>query len=417
MKNLICYLSIICMLIPACTNKPSSCIPQEAEGSDSVVSKSMEFIEEKEPVSPRKANVSVRRNELAHDYGWIAYIDGTYNPNDSCYKDFKLYIEDFHTQEQRIIMECRNGKAYLPIKGDRSYKTFEQVKKVLLLSSNRMFILEDEIWKHAAIIDIESLSVIKEFSSFDMFTGYKWDGLEFKIFDDVTLDNRRIFTRRYNTEGEMVYEEETIIKYDNPNPVIPKETNKLSNKIKEYTSNLPIDAKKIADGYDWIVYRQEMPDVAGEDDWCDAVKLYIENKNSHKLYFLLQSSCGNQKGTELAVLNQETNKYEYQSEFFVGYWGAVEVLSPTKLLLGMSDERNLYDYVIDLETFSAIFIDYGIEVVQENGRTYLIHSSCDQQLGTYRFWTSRYDIYGNLLHKEVTTILYPHDYQIEGDCW
>jgi len=420
MKNLICYISIICMLMPACKKKTSYHIPQYAEeGSDSVAC-GQETNENTESASPQKQSYFVQKKELANDYGWIVYIDGKFNPNDSCYSDFKLYIEDQQTQEERIFMESIDGQeAKLPIRDtERSYRTVETIKEVHLLSSKRMFILEEGLWhKEALIVDIESLSIIKEIPSFDEFTGFTWDGLEFKTIDAGTMEHTRIFTRRYNHEGELVYEDETIIKYDNPNPVIPKETNTLSNKIKEYTSNLPINAEKIAEGYDWIVYKQEMPD---DDEWCDAVKLYIENKNSHKLYLLLETSCGSQESTGIDVLNEETNKYEYQSDFFYGYWEEVEVLSPSRIFIGISDARHINCSIIDLETFSAIYIGafrWGLSVTHENGQTYLDHSSCNQRLGKYQFWSSRYDIYGNLLHEEVKTILYPPDYQIEGDCW
>lgn len=391
------------MLMPACKKKTSYHIPQYAEeGSDSVAC-GQETNENTESASPQKQSYFVQKKELANDYGWIVYIDGKFNPNDSCYSDFKLYIEDQQTHEQRIIKESQD--------------IFHEIEEVHLLSSKRIFILENILGELAYIVDIESLSIIKEISSFDEFTGFTRDGLEFKTIDAGTMEHTRIFTRRYNHEGELVYEDETIIKYDNPNPVIPKETNTLSNKIKEYTSNLPINAEKIAEGYDWIVYKQEMPD---DDEWCDAVKLYIENKNSHKLYLLLETSCGSQESTGIDVLNEETNKYEYQSDFFYGYWEEVEVLSPSRIFIGISDARHINCSIIDLETFSAIYIGafrWGVSVTHENGQTYLDHSSCNQRLGKYQFWSSRYDIYGNLLHEEVTTILYPPDYQIEGDCW
>lgn len=414
MKKHIYYLFCICLLIPACNKKPTYQIPKYTEETDSVVSNPSIIIDEDKKTAPQeKSNVFLKKKELANDYGWIVYIDGTFNPYDSCFSDFKLYIENQKTQEQRIIAESQEGKsAKLPVKGeDRSYRTIEKIKEVHLLSSKRMLLLEEN---GALIVDIESLSFIKviHIPFFCEFTGIvdeEWNGLErtlvmeFKAVDDVTFDTPRIFTRRYNSEGEMIYEDETIIKYDNPNPVIPKETGTLCNKIREHTSNLPINAEEIADGYGWIVYKQETSNI--DDAYCDTVKLYIENIKSHKLYYLLKLSCGNQ-----------SDLFSDQFED-VDYFESVEVLSPSKLLITMTDVRNLYSFVLDLETFSAIFIDYGIEVSHKNGQTYLIHMSCNEKFGKYQFWESRYDIYGNLLHDEVKTILYPPDYQIEGDCF
>ncbi len=428
MKSQIYYLFTICMLLLSCNKKPSYQIPQYKEESDSVVSDSSIVIDDnKETTSPQKSNVFCEKKELANDYGWTVYIDGTFNPYDSCYSDFKLYIENNQTQEQRIIMECQEGNAKLPIKGEEwSSYTIEVIKEVHLLSSKRMLIIEEYA---AMIVDIESLSFVKYIHTpfgveFSGIVDSEWNEteetriFEIKTVDDITLDVPRIYTRRYNSDGEMIYEDETIIIHDNPNPIIPKETGILSNKIQENTSNLPINAEKVAEGYGWIVYKYELQNVEKDEyEDCDALKLYIENKNSHKLYLLLETRCGSQKGTRIDVQKKGTIEYVYSLDCIEGNFQYVEVLSHSKLLLQMSDVRNLYDYVIDLETFSVIFIDYGVEATYENGQTYLIYWTCNERLGKYQSRTRRYDIYGNFLHEEVTTVLYPTDYQVEGDCF
>lgn len=168
---------------------------------------------------------------------------------------------------------------------------------------------------------------------------------------------------------------------------------------------IPSNAELVAQGYDWAVYKEETE----MTEFYIACKLYLENTTTKERYKLLETKGYDQQGTlipikarnRLAYGNNEvytktTASYEY------GYIEAIDevfVLAGNKILLsGVPDARNYYNYVVDLDTYTAVHIEAYYEYVQTikyNGSKYLEFLTSEYGASGYHDIKVWYDIDGN----------------------
>lgn len=185
----------------------------------------------------------------------------------------------------------------------------------------------------------------------------------------------------------------------------------ISESIQRWEEAIPQNAEAIQDDLDWTVY-QELT----ETTFCfTASRLYLENDKSHEKYLLLETRGEEQQqGTKIPIKARNKLAYglydvEYKDSatYEDGYIQAVDyvyVLTPTKLLLdGCPDCRNIYSYILDLETYSAIHIEAysGFNgIVMQNDEMCLEFFSSDYSSGYRQECIELYDLSGNLLSRE-----------------
>ena len=176
--------------------------------------------------------------------------------------------------------------------------------------------------------------------------------------------------------------------------------------IKSYF--IPRGAEIVATGYGWIVYKEDTETT----DFFTACKLYLENRSTGERYKLLETKGDYQEGTRLPI--KARNKLAYgnnevetkpNASYEYGYIEAVDevfVLAGNKILLsGIPDARNYYNYVIDLDTYSAVHIpayDEYVRTVEPRDNVkyleFLTPEYTSSGRTTVRVW---YDIQGNLI--------------------
>lgn len=130
---------------------------------------------------------------------------------------------------------------------------------------------------------------------------------------------------------------------------------------------LPSNAQLIAKGYGWDVFKEPTESYS-------ACKLYLmrsATSEKNQCYLLLETKGGRQTGTSLLINARNKaayNKNEYGSKdnanYEYGYIEAVDevfVLDKNYILIsGVPDGRNVYNYVLNLENYSAVHIEaYG----------------------------------------------------------
>ncbi len=185
----------------------------------------------------------------------------------------------------------------------------------------------------------------------------------------------------------------------------------ISESIQRWEEAIPQNAEVIQGDLDWTVY-QELT----ETTYCfTASRLYLENDKSHEKYLLLETRGEEQQqGTKIPIKARNKLAYglddvEYKDSatYEDGYIQAVDyvyVLTPTKLLLdGCPDCRNIYSYILDLETYSAIHIEAysGFNgIVMQNDEMCLEFFSSDYSSGYRQECIELYDLSGNLLSRE-----------------
>lgn len=144
----------------------------------------------------------------------------------------------------------------------------------------------------------------------------------------------------------------------------------ISDKIQR-VYNLPIQADKCAECGEWAVYKYDTE----ETELYTACKLYLQNRNNNTYYFLLETKGEHQKGTPISILSRYKLAYgkddvgtKPEASYEIGYIRAVDevfVLSDDKILIsGVPDSRNYYNYVIDLNEFTATHIGAFSKYIQ-----------------------------------------------------
>ena len=185
---------------------------------------------------------------------------------------------------------------------------------------------------------------------------------------------------------------------------------KVSEAIQRWDENIPEKAEAIQGDLDWTVY-QELTETT---ECYTACRLFLENDISHDKYLLLDTRGEKQQGTKIPI--KARNKLAYGCDevdykdsvtYEDGYIQAVEyviILTPTKILLeGSPDCRNMYSYILDLETYTAIHVEAysGFSgMAFRDGADYLDFFSPDYSAGYRQEYIEQYDLFGNLISRE-----------------
>ena len=182
-----------------------------------------------------------------------------------------------------------------------------------------------------------------------------------------------------------------------------------TNGMQKYPGKMPANAKQIAHGKGWIVYKEDT-----EETFCYiASRIYLIDSQTQEIYFLIETKGDMQIGTKLPIKAQNwiaynndddiERLYKEEASYEDGYIRAIEevnVLSHDKLLItGDPDCRNLYHYIINLEPFSAIHIPHysGCNIVEKEGKKFLECSwaEYDSSNETRKIYKQLYDLDGN----------------------
>lgn len=199
----------------------------------------------------------------------------------------------------------------------------------------------------------------------------------------------------------------------------PMAMHAISNKIQRYEYYLPIEAEPIAKGYGWSVERE----VTEETELYDACRLYLINNETREQYVLLETKGETISGTKIAI--KARNKLAYgmnetgmieHPDYAYGYIEAVDevfILSPRLILVsGVPDGRNVYNYLIDLDSYSAVHMPaYGpyIQLVKYNDKKYLEFYTSEYTDRGRREIKGWYDAQGNLIKKRNSDKASPFD--------
>ena len=180
----------------------------------------------------------------------------------------------------------------------------------------------------------------------------------------------------------------------------------ISSKIPR-VQTIPSKAKLVATGSGWSVYLIETE----YTDLYTASVLYLKNKESNLCYRLLETKGKTQKGTHISIkarLKQAYGHidagYKEEASYEYGYIECVEevyVLSSDKILVsGVPDARNYYNYVIDLNNYTAIhYSAFGpfIRIDNFGGVNYLEFSDVEYTSEGRIDVNAWYDFEGNFI--------------------
>ena len=175
----------------------------------------------------------------------------------------------------------------------------------------------------------------------------------------------------------------------------------------EETMQFPEEAELLSEGFGWRVYRA----YTGESGCSEMCRIYIENADTHEKRLLVATHGKSQEGTRLSIKSHNRLAYGENDVTFKdsatyepGYITAIEqatVVSPTKIVLcGVPDCRNIYSYLYDLASGTAVHIEaYSgfAGTVQHNGQTYLQFVGSDYTGDGRKEVFYEYDLEGNFI--------------------
>lgn len=170
-------------------------------------------------------------------------------------------------------------------------------------------------------------------------------------------------------------------------------------------------AEMLSEGYGWRVYRL----YTGESGCSEMCRIYIEDACTQERRLLIATHGKGQEGTRLSIKSHNRLAYGEDDVTFKdsatyepGFITAIEqatVVSPSKIVLcGVPDCRNIYSYLYDLPSGTAVHIEaYSgfAGTVQQDGQTYLRFVASDYTEDGRQERCYVYDLEGNFVRKEV----------------
>lgn len=176
---------------------------------------------------------------------------------------------------------------------------------------------------------------------------------------------------------------------------------------------IPYGVDKLAEGYGWSVYKLDTEDAYG---LYKAAIIFLKKDFTGDSYVLLATKGEKQEGTQISIKAQtslaygmEDTHYKSAPTYEYGCIQAIDeayVLSPDKILFsGVPDSRNNYNYVLDLNTYTAVHIpayENFIQTVVQDGKKYLgfyTYGYHDYEGGGRVRYKVLYDMDGNLIGK------------------
>lgn len=182
----------------------------------------------------------------------------------------------------------------------------------------------------------------------------------------------------------------------------------ISDKFPKLVDDLiPVTAELISQGCGWSVYKEETEPT----ELYTACRLYLQNNNTWEQYILLETQGEKQGGWAMPIKarnifaygNGEDRHEKHSATYEYGYISAVDevfIISQNLILVsGVPDARNYYNYLINLDTCSAVHFeayDKYIQTVIHDGRALLefySYAYTSEGRQTIKVW---YTLDGNL---------------------